>query len=295
VIWNAQHGFATVHHTAENAAWGHALFNPVKLAEFLVSQFAVFGPIPFGVLIAGMVLAIRRRALAREDLLLLCFILPPILIVSAQALINRANANWSGASYLAGSVLVAGWLIRWRARRWLTAAVAIQALLAALVLLVVVQPRILDAVGGSNSLKRVRGWQATTRVILDRARLEEPSGLSAIAVNDRFLYYAIAYYGRDFFREPGAPPLTYWLLTGKPENQAEESAPLDARTGVRVLAVSWEGWWRQAMMADFGFTMGREIDNVWLDPKHQRRIEMFVGQSFHPQPRDPTTGLPRRS
>jgi 4-amino-4-deoxy-L-arabinose transferase-like glycosyltransferase len=295
LIWNAQHGFATLHHTAANAAWGQsAPFNPVNLVKFIATQFGVFGPIPLGVLLVGLALAARRRALPREDLLLLCFILPPIAIVSVQALLSRANANWSGAGYLPGAVLAAAWLIRWRARRWLTAAVAMQALLAALVLLVLVQPRTADALGGANSLKRLRGWSQTARLVTDRAKVEEDAGLSAVAVNNRFLYYALAYYGRDYFLRPGAPPLTYWLLTGKPANQAESSAPLDAKVGTRVLGVLYEGNYRSQMMGDFTRAIGREIDSISLDPRHQRRLEMFVGEGFRPQPRDPVSGLPKR-
>lgn len=293
VIWNARHGFATLHHTAANADWGGgSMFNPRGLASFLLTQFGVFGPIPFGVLIAGLVLAARRRRLSREDLLLVCFILPPLAIVSVQALISRANANWSGASFLAGSVLVAGWLMRWRAKRWLSLAVAIQALLAAFVLLVVTDPKIADTAGVSNGLKRLRGWSASAKLVTDRARIEEDSGLSSVAVNNRFLYYALAYYGRDYFGQPGAPPLTYWLRTGKPANQAEASAPLGEKSGVRVLAVAYEGWMVDEMTGDFSRVMGREIDSVWLDRKHRRKIVMFVGQGFHPAPRDPATGLP---
>ncbi|HEX3699155.1 MAG TPA: glycosyltransferase family 39 protein [Phenylobacterium sp.] len=293
VIWNAQHGFATLHHTASNAAWGQrAPFNPGNLAKFLATQFGIFGPIPMGVLIAGLALAVRRRALSREDLLLLCFILPPLAIVSLQALLSRANANWSGASYLPGAVLVAGWLIRWRARRWLTAAVAIQAVVAALVLMILVQPRIADAIGAANSLKRVRGWSQTVRMITDRARAETPAGLSAIAVNDRFLYYAMAYYGRDYLREPGTPPLTYWLLTGRPGNQAETSAPLTGRVGRRVLGVAADGVYLRPMMNDFAQVSGQEIADISLDAKHRRRLDLFIGQDFAPRPRDPVTGLP---
>jgi 4-amino-4-deoxy-L-arabinose transferase-like glycosyltransferase len=293
VIWNAQHGFATLHHTAANAAWGqHALLNPGQLAKFLATQFGIFGPIPMGVLIAGLVIAARRRALAREDLLLICFILPPLAIVSVQALVSRANANWSGASYLPGAVLVAGWLIRWRARRWLVAAVGIQAVIAALVLAILVQPRVADAIGAANSLKRVRGWQASTRAIIDRARLERANGLTAIAVNDRFLYYAMAYYGRAYLREPGAAPLTYWMLTGKPENQAETSAPLTAQVGGRVLGAAVDGVHLKYMTGDFSQVSGHEIDDIYLDRKHRRRLDLFIGQGFAPKPRDPATGLP---
>jgi len=293
LVWNAQHGFATLHHTAANAAWGQrSPFNPLNALKFLATQFGVFGPIPMGALIAGLALAARRRAVSREDLLLLCFTLPPILIVTVQAFLSRANANWSGAGYLAGSVLVASWLVRWRARRWLTAAIGIQALIAAVILLVLVQPRAADALGGSNSLKRLRGWSQTAELVTERARVEAPAGLTAIAVNNRFTYYALAYYGRAYFREPGAAPLTSWMLTGKPENQAESSAPLDVAHGRRVLGVIYEGNHRDLMMGDFTRVLGRELDSVFLDRKHQRRIELFVGEGFNPRPRDPVTGRP---
>jgi 4-amino-4-deoxy-L-arabinose transferase-like glycosyltransferase len=295
VIWNASHGFATVQHTASNAAWGQrAPFNPGGLVSFLVTQVGVFGPIPFGALVAGLVLAARRRALSREDLMLLCFVLPAFLIVSVQALVSRANANWAAVSYLPGAVLVAAWLLRWRARRWLGAAVALQAVLAAGALLAIINPRIIDALGGSNSLKRVRGWSQTAQLITDRAHVEQGDGLSAIAVNERFLYYSLAYYGRDYFGRPGAPPLVYWLRRTAPANQAEASAPLRAPDGARVLTVAYEGWFADEMAGDFARTLGREIDTVSLDSKHRRRIVMFVGEGFRPAPRDPVSGLPRR-
>lgn len=288
ILWNAAHGFATVQHTAANAAWGgRQLFNFEELGEFVLTQFGVFGPIPMAALIVGVVLAIRRRSLSQADLLLLCFTLPPILIVTGQAFVSRANANWSGAGYLTGSVLVAAWLVRWRARKWLVGAIGLQAVLAAAFLAFVISPALAEQAGLANGFKRAKGWRQTTDIILDRASLEQD--LSAIAVNDRFLYYAMSYYGRDAV---GAPPLRSWLLMATPQNQAETSAPLTRAEGRRVLAVALEGVYRAEMEADFGRTLGHEIASVWLDSKRKRRIEMFVGEDFRPRPRDPISGRP---
>jgi len=290
LVWNAAHGFATFQHTASNAAWnGVQLFNLGALGAFIGSQFGVFGPIPMAALVVGLVLAARRRALAANDLMLLCFTLPPLVIVTAQAFISRANANWSGAGYLAGAVLVAAWLVRWRARRWLTAALVLQAAIAGFFLITVVSPQVADRVGLSNGLKRARGWEQTTSAILDRA--EREPGLTAIAVNNRFLFYAVSYYGRERLGAD-APPLASWLLMDGPRNQAETAAPLTPAIGGRVLMVSYEGWRRAEMAADFQAVEGLEIGSVWLDRRHKRRIEMFVGQRFAPRPRDPSTGLP---
>lgn len=289
-VWNATHGFATLHHTAANAAWGgRQLFNFAELGEFTLSQFGVFGPIPLGVLIAGLALAILRRRLSREDLLLLCFTLPPLLIVTGQAFISRANANWSGAGYLAGAILVGAWLVRWRAKRWLVAAVGLQALVAAAFFAFVISPKLAEQSGIGNSFKRAKGWDETTDVILRRASVEP--GLTAIAVNNRFLFYAMSYYGRNAFAG-GAPPLRSWLLTGQPENQAEASAALSPAEGGRVLAVAMEGNYRREMEGDFRAARDLEIASVWLDARRKRRIEMFVGEGFAPKPRDPATGRP---
>lgn len=290
LAWNATHGFATFQHTAANAAWsGVQLFNVAEMGAFVGSQFGVFGPIPLAVLLIGVVLAARRRQLSANDLTLLCFSLPPLLIVTGQAFISRANANWSGAGYLAGAILVAAWLMRWRARRWLIAAVAIQGAVAAFFLAAVISPGLADKVGLANGLKRARGWSQTTELILDRAAREP--GLTAIAVNNRFLFYAMSYYGRDRLGF-GAPPLASWLLMEGPRNQAETTAPLTAAIGRRVLMVSYEGWRRAEMQADFAASRDLEIASVWLDRRHKRKVEMFVGEGFAPRPRDAATGLP---
>lgn len=290
LIWNAHHGFATFRHTADNAAWsGVQLFNLAEAGAFVASQFGVFGPIPMGVLIVGVVLAWRRRALSGPDLMLACFTLPPLAIVTIQAFISRANANWSGAGYLAGVILVAAWLVRWRARRWLIAAVAIQLTIAAVFLAGVTSPDLADRMGLANGLKRARGWAETTDLILDRAGQER--GLTAIAVNNRFLFYAINYYGRDRL-SAGSPPLASWLLMDGPRNQAETTAPLTTAIGGRVLMVSYEGWRRAEMQADFARTRGVEIASIGLDRRHKRKVEMFVGEGFAPRPRDSVTGRP---
>ncbi|MDP3173125.1 MAG: 4-amino-4-deoxy-L-arabinose transferase, partial [Phenylobacterium sp.] len=249
-----------------------------------------FGPIPFAVLIGGAVVMAARRRLTREDVLLLCFALPPLLIVATQAFISRANANWSGAAYLPGAVLAATWLLRWRARRWLAAAVILQAVLAMLFWVWCVAPHTAEAMGMANSFKRAKGWSQMTDAVIDRARSEH--GLTAIAVNNRFLYNAMAYYARDYLRRPDAPPLTIWLLEATPQNQAETTAPLNRANGARVLAVSLEQTYRDRMVGDFTRVSGQEFVGVRLDRKRSRRAEMFIGEGFAPRPRAALSGPP---
>ena len=290
LAWNATHGFATFQHTAANAAWGgRRLFNPEELGDFIASQFGVFGPVPFAVLIGGSAVLAARRRLTGPDLMLLCFALPPLVIVTIQSFVSRANANWSGAGYLPGAILVAAWLIRWRARAWLAAALALQGVVAALFLLCIILPQTADAIGVANSFKRAKGWSQISRMVLDRVR-QEP-GLTAIAVNDRFLFNALAYYGRETFADPATPPLTAWLLTGAPRTQAESMAPLTRANGRHVLAVALNGVYREAMADDFHATSGLEVVSVRLDHKRRLQATMFLGENFAPRPR-PLNGPP---
>jgi hypothetical protein len=145
--------------------------------------------------------------------------------------------------------------------------------------------------GVSNSFKRAKGWSQITRMVVDRAR-QEPGGFSAVAVNSRLLFNAVAYYGRGYFAEPRSPPLTAWLLGAAPSNQAESTSPLTPALGRRVLAVSLEQVYRAEMAADFRTVSAREIASVRLDHKRRRRAELFVGEGFEPRPRDPVTDLP---
>src|SRR6185312_1858250 len=60
-IWNALNGFVSYRHTRDNAHLGGPLLHPTHFLEFLGSQFGVFGPIFFAVLI--LVALTARRSL----------------------------------------------------------------------------------------------------------------------------------------------------------------------------------------------------------------------------------------
>ncbi|MFZ5668304.1 MAG: ArnT family glycosyltransferase [Pseudomonadota bacterium] len=307
LVWNATHGFATVGHTAANANLGGSLVHPGEMLGFLVEQFGVFGPIPFGVLAGvGLILAIRRR-LTGPDLLLACWTAPPLAAVLVQAFLSRANANWAASAYVAGSVLAAAWLTRdWpgrgrtAARVGLVATVVLQGALAAFFIAAMIQPRLVDGIGQSNSIKRLRGWEDASRAVIERARLEALNGgVSAIAVDDRFLFNSLAYYGRDYFAVPDAPPLKVWVR-GRAGNQAEVQAPLTPDLGNRVvLAILDDVKDRRLALAgrDFARTAGvsryRDFTTLPCPPRAGeseerynrrclRRVTLLVAEGYRP-------------
>lgn len=298
LVWNANHHFATVGHTAANANLGGKLFNPGEMLGFLGGQFGVFGPVPFGVLAGGAAVLAWRRRLQPQDLLLLCFAVPPLAVVTFGALLSRANDNWAASAYVAGAVLAAALLVRWRARWWLVGGLGLQAALVVFMLLAVANPAILDALGRSNDIKRARGWKQMAEQVVQRAQVEQINGgLSAIAVDDRFLFNALAYYGRDYIGTPDAPPLAIWLRRSHAGNQAETVAPLTPALGRRVLVVSLEGVQAPRITADFAAarTVGvlRQILSIKCAARYRddekkfnhrclRRETLILGEGFAP-------------
>lgn len=108
--WNRTHGFASYVHTGANANLKSDLFNPGELAEFLGSQFGFFGPLLFAALLVLVLTRLRPAARDSRLRLLLAFTLPVLGAITVQAFLSRANANWAATAYVAGTVLVVGWL-----------------------------------------------------------------------------------------------------------------------------------------------------------------------------------------
>lgn len=298
LIWNALHGFATVGHTAANASFESGLtFDLVETLRLIAEQFGVFG-LPFAILIWATVLAFRRR-LEPGELLLLCWTAPPILFVTLQAFLTRANANWTAAAYVAGAVLAAGMMRRLKPWWILPAGLIPQATFAVILLVVMLNPRTAETLGQENAIKRLKGWEDTAQAMVRRAEVEmADQGLSAIAVDDRFLFNAMAYYGRDFFAKPGAPPLTIWLRKNRAGNQAEANAPLTPALGSRVLVVTAAEVRlkedpdakmkpREDMIAaDFVRAQTVDVSRSRLDSKRMRRAVLILGEDFRPKPKD---------
>ncbi|MBF0304712.1 MAG: glycosyltransferase family 39 protein [Alphaproteobacteria bacterium] len=214
LAWNAANGFVSYLHTRDNANLKGALFNPDKLAEFVGGQFAVFGPLTFGLLLYLFLRPPREERVR----LTLCFSAPILAFFAAQALLSRANANWAAAAYPAGVLLVAGWASeRARGLALLRASLALH-LVAAAVLYDFDAARAAVGLGGTQRydiLKRVRGW--------DRAGAEVGRMLAAhpgarLLVDERKLLATLLYYVTphpfDALKwNPGGRPSDHFDLT----------------------------------------------------------------------------------
>ncbi len=300
LLWNAGHGFQTVAHTAADADLGRGAREAGaggrgglrQAFGFLLSQFGVFGPAPFA-LLAAAAAAWAGRRLDGPSRLLLALAAPAIAVVTVEAAVARANANWAGAAYAPGALLAArsamaagrGW------RRAMATSLLLQAVVAVVFSAAMVAPGLVDAAGLGASLKRARGWRAS-EALARRWRDAAAAGgrVTAVAVDDRFLFNAFAYYGRDGVAAPGGPPLRMWLHEAKAQNQAETAAPLTPAQGGRVVFVS--GVWGRESRWDFGRVEGAHEVSAPVDGRRSRPLLLYVGEGYVRRPRDPVSGLP---
>ncbi|MEM8987613.1 MAG: glycosyltransferase family 39 protein [Pseudomonadota bacterium] len=279
ILWNLQNDFSTVSHTAANANWGASLFNFDKFWKFFTDQFGVFGPIFFAALLGGAVTFQKRLAEAGykafSHMYLASFAAPPLLVVSIQAFISRAHANWAASAYPAAIILVAAWLLRARIGGWLfKGSVAFHAALAIIVgyLMTAPGPQV-DALGLSNAVKRLRDWPEQGAAVAEAAT---EYNVDAILLDDREVMGELLYYAR-----PRDVPIVAWRWSGVPHNHYELTSPFDAGAYDRVLYVTrHNGGPAEAILEQFENVTTRPPHIAQLDYKRTRTLYFYELSGF---------------
>ncbi len=225
IVWNLSNGMATVSHTMDNIGWvrddaARGGINSAGLAEFFFSQFAVFGPVLF----AALLVAIWHRTNWR----LLVFVIPAIMIVCGQALMDRAYANWAASAYFAGTVVAIGVLAS--RPRLMGASLVINGAIAVMLPALTLLPGL--TLGRSEPLiVRYLGQAALSRQILDLAAENAVPVVSA----RRDVLADLFYTGRDRGVAIYAVP-----PEGRPQNHFEQRYPAPADLGGNILLVAKE-------------------------------------------------------
>jgi 4-amino-4-deoxy-L-arabinose transferase-like glycosyltransferase len=232
LVWNYAHAFATFSHTADNAHWSGSLLHPVKVVEFLATQFGVFGPVLFG---AFLVIVWRawRTGLPAPDRLLLAFSLPIIAVITVQALLSRAHANWAATAYVAATVLVVATMARDRAWGWLVASFAVNIAVLVLIAVGTTTAGRLPLPVKPDPFARTLGWSDMAVATRDELAKAKAAGrpFAAVLTDDRAVTSELLYYMRG---EP--TPVLAWR-PGAPHDHFELTRPFTAATTGPVLLV----------------------------------------------------------
>ena len=231
VVWNLTHDLTTVSHTMDNVGWVReddttSSLSLARMLEFFAGQFAVAGPILF----AALLLSLIGGKLSDSHRALLAFALPVLAIVTVQALLSKAYANWAVATYFPGILVAVSWLVD-RRPRLLPASLAIAAIIAlALPILTTIAPA--PERNGAPLLKRYLGRADLSHQIIEAARA---NGAGAVFVFDRDMLADLFYTGRDATLDFYAP-----RPSGRPHNYYEQmyAYPEDAGPTLFVLTAA---------------------------------------------------------
>lgn len=193
IIWNLENGLVTFSHTAANANWDKSLFHPLKALEFFAAQFGVFGPILFA---AFLVILWRSfyEGLRRQDFILVCFALPIIILITVQAFLSRAHANWAAVAYPAAAILVTSTMLRDNAKSWFRASMVLHIFLMLVLSLGLSMAGRMSFPFGMDPYARVLGWDRLAEIT--KTKLAE-GNFSLVLTDDRAVSAELLYYLRD--------------------------------------------------------------------------------------------------
>jgi 4-amino-4-deoxy-L-arabinose transferase-like glycosyltransferase len=233
-IWVAQNGFVTLTHVGHNIQGEGAVFSPLRGLEFLAGQFAVFGPVVFGVFL--LILArIAKPEISRADRLMLCFAIPTLALVTATAFVTRANANWAAPAVISANVVVAAVLVRRQAWRWIAVSVALGVVAQVALLIGDANARRLSLpwLAKPDVYARTMGWHSLGE---EADKLAARVGARTVTAEQRDMVASLLYY----LRNSGQTVLS-WPASAVPSHHFDLTRRLTAAAPEPVLFISYCG------------------------------------------------------
>ncbi len=233
LIWVFQHGAVTFKSIAGTAqSGGPRAWSPLPVLEFLATQFAVFGPVVFAVLLVAIA-RIRAPEPAPASRVLLAFAVTPLAIITAVALFSRAYANWAATGVISATILAAAVLVNRRRWGWLTFSLALGLVVQGALLFGDSRPYEIALPflppGKSDIYRRTLGSRELGH---QAARLAAQVNAKAIVGDGRHTVATLLYYARH------APqPVLAWPLP-PPASQFDMTRPLTETTPQPILFVS---------------------------------------------------------
>jgi len=231
--WNLTHDAATIKHTENIAQWsksggGNTLAKHILNGlSFFGAQFGVVGPVVFFALLWATWRLIRGQSDDREKLLFWLSV-PVVALITLQALLAKAYANWAVSAYAAGTIL-AVWLLYRLTKKGLSTSLIIGAVVAVVIPVLTVFAYDIKLPNGNLVMKRYVGRSVISQEIADIATQAK---MTEIVAQDRDiladLYYTLK--GKPF-RIYARP------FGGFPHNYYEQDFSLPASVTGPVLFV----------------------------------------------------------
>ena len=195
LLWQAQNQFTTVTHTGDNIGWGGQFPNFAGLGDFIGSQFGVAGPIVFAVYLIAL-FRLWREGASSEQKLLIAFSLPVLVLISFQAVMSKAFANWAATAFPAVVLLVSELFVRHMPSYWMRLSNGIHAVVFAAIAVIVAfaGPGQLPLTEKQNPFARMWGGPELGKAVADAAQAE---GVENVLSGSRKRSATLIYYLRD--------------------------------------------------------------------------------------------------
>jgi len=277
ILWNSERGFLSFIHLGENINLGGELFNPIELIAFIGSQFAVFGPfLLLSLVYAGLALLHQTKDLDTDgdaNRLLASFSLPILFLISGQAFLSRAHANWAAPAYVAATVWVCGWLFSCGREFWLRTSTALHILAGTLLYnyTLIVQLTGIPIVKLIDPLSRVRGWDGAGPWA---SALGAQFPRAKFLFDDRTTMAELTYYVR-----PHPHNAVMWNPRRTMNNHYEMSTNMTDHIGgdfIYIIRHDWPGY------ADWAFRNSRPLSIFSISdyPGHSLELRAYLLSGF---------------
>lgn len=190
VVWNALNGLTTASHTVDNASWIREGVN-IDLASalgFVASQVLALGP---GLFTLAVVILLKSQ---KPEKWLLWLVIPAFVIVTLQAMLASANANWAFASILGLAIVVPYWNeTRLLKKRWQWIIYLPNALLSIGFALLLLVPTLFPLGNGQPVGGRYIGQSVTSNEIISQA---QSADIKNVFAENRSILADLYYTGR---------------------------------------------------------------------------------------------------
>lgn len=289
--WNATHGWPTFQHTADisNLEAGPGLHWD-ELAEFLSGQAAILGPLLFLVFIA---LLLRPWWRNEHERVLACYTLPFLLLISLQALLGRANANWGAMAYVGGTLWLVSYLLHGRGRGWLMAALLFNLLLAGLTYHyhALIRAAGVPLTGNAKPIacwraltgadaqascpdffKRVQGWDRLGAAVQQRL-IAAPE--LRLLTDERDLISELRYYAR-----PASDTAVLWNASGRIDSHYALTTTLVGKPGQSYLFLSRRATLDPTLAAQFAVTEASAPIHIEVRPGWALNLSAWVLRDY---------------
>ena len=200
---------------------------------------------------------------------MICLSLPILALMTMQAFISDANANWAVASYPALTVWLACWIARTNSWRWGLLANGINAAIA----IIIISTSMIGSLGiftpASDPLRRLRGWEALATDV--KAALDKHD--ARLIVADRRATAALM--GWHFHNSD--IEITVHDHDGIPSNHYERNHAFDPVTANARKLIAIDGRTQAPALPQVTWQAGSTISEHVISKRRTRKLFLFAG------------------